>query len=133
MSAFLVSNRTLNWIVTAIEKSKSELEGYTTRLDILDDADLSPKDLFFKLLSLNQKALLERYGDKDKDVHYCYHPEECPSMFQFCKSLRCFLYQCSEGNIPETSELFKELNVLSGRIAVGIVCSSPEYDSAIWD
>lgn len=47
------------------------------------------------------------------------------------KAISCLLYQCSEGNVPETS-LFGELAKLRNDLAGIIVCGLPEYEAAPW-
>ena len=50
---------------------------------------------------------------------------------QFLKSLNCFTYQCSEGNVPNRY-IFKELTKLELDMAASICYNLPEYDQAIW-
>jgi hypothetical protein len=51
-----------------------------------------------------------RYGDgearKFRQLDYRYRETESVPLVQVLKSLQCWLYQCSEGNVPET-ELYK--------------------------
>ena len=47
------------------------------------------------------------------------------------KAIRCLIYQCSEGKVPD-SKLYKELEVMSGRLANVIVQNTHEYDGAPW-
>jgi hypothetical protein len=47
------------------------------------------------------------------------------------KAISSLLYQCSEGNVPE-SPLFAELQRAAGDIAGDIVRRLPEYDAAPW-
>ena len=50
---------------------------------------------------------------------------------QALKSLHCYSYQCSEGNIPN-KKLYKLLEKLSKDIATHIIDEMPEYDKAEW-
>lgn len=50
---------------------------------------------------------------------------------QALKSLRCWLYQCSEGNVPE-QPLFKALERYAGDLAFHIVAELPGWNAAEW-
>jgi hypothetical protein len=93
----------------------------------------SPEELAEKLYQLNVEAVAQRYS---------LHRERTPVQFipgaglssspvRGYKLLQCYLYQCSEGNVPETA-LFKQLSALAGDIAQDIVQSLPAYDDAPW-
>ena len=47
------------------------------------------------------------------------------------KTIQCYLYQCYEGNVPETP-LFKVLKKLEKEVACYIVENQPEYEEAQW-
>jgi len=48
------------------------------------------------------------------------------------KALSCLIYQCSEGDIPET-ELFKELQRAQAYVGDAIIVQLPQYQAAPWD
>jgi hypothetical protein len=50
---------------------------------------------------------------------------------QFFKSLQCFLYQCSEGNVPDRP-LFKALQDVEAFLAPTVNQDSPKYNVAVW-
>lgn len=47
------------------------------------------------------------------------------------KAITCLIYQCSEGNVPETA-LYRELEAVAGSLAANIVAHLPEYEAASW-
>jgi len=47
------------------------------------------------------------------------------------KSLQCWKYQCSEGDIPET-KLYQFFEEVEHHLALKIVINLPEYDKATW-
>ena len=57
-------------------------------------------------------------------------PAQC-SLLQAFKSLQCYLYQCSEGDVPD-SEFFKEVDKFQGQLANKIITKLPEYEGMIW-
>lgn len=88
------------------------------------------------LLSMNYEAVNQRYPDDQEDGancinEYVFTPRYDDSIFQMYKSVQCLLYQCSEGNVPET-DLFKKLDRFEKIIAKKIVSSLPEYEAAKW-
>jgi hypothetical protein len=83
---------------------------------------------------LNVDALGQRYGDRREDFAPFVYQEPRIIMTDVAlhKGLRCWLYQCAEGDVPER-DLYKELERLSDDLALDIVHSLPEYDTAAWD
>lgn len=92
---------------------------------------------------MNIKAVNYRYPDSidipgtyenDSLVRYEFKSLRfnLPSPIQVLKSLQCFLYQCTEGDIPEML-LYKALKKWEGDLAINIVQSMPEWDSAKWE
>lgn len=139
MSSFLVSNKTLNEIVAGIRQAHitdARHDTWITKdLSLLSASNLQGryKYLFDKLYELNQMALKERYGEKqDFGSSYIFSIVCAPSQMQLFKHLRCLVYQCSEGDVPETL-LYKDLGKLVEAIAVDIVGKMPEYEVASWD
>ena len=87
------------------------------------------------LMGMNQAAYYARYGDSEgwagRDV-YQYHFDVCPTLIQAYKAIKCFLYQCSEGNIPEEWQLFKGMDAILRTTAQTIVEHTDEYKKADW-
>ena len=83
---------------------------------------------------MNRQAVWERYHDQadwetwqagDFEFHG-------PTPVVVFKSLNCYLYQCSEGSVPD-QVLFKALEKLRGSLAYEIATSSREYESGAWE
>lgn len=90
MSAFLVSPRTITRVIVALNANGVD--------EPTQDRDL----LGMMLYELNVRALRARYpGDVHVAPAYRYVPENRIDLMQHYKSLRCFLYQCGEGDVPE--------------------------------
>lgn len=135
MSAFLVEDRTINKILThireEIRKSKGFENKFKTELGITFDENWERK-LGQKMLDLNQLALGYRYGDDKQELNYTFSPVLCTPI-QAYKALRCWLYQCREGEIPEESKLYKFFDeIVVGYIAKSIITSTLEYRKAEW-
>lgn len=134
MSAFMVSNETINCVCTI-------------------PADAGPcaaRDLLGReLLAMNSAALAARYGEPLQTAadfaDFRFWPRAYSPIQQY-KALRCLRYQCAEGNVPEWP-LFKRLETIAAALALAIVGRPlltdeqraeiigrlPEYDKAQWD
>jgi hypothetical protein len=92
------------------------------------------------MLAMNLDAFRQRYGirallvedldcvDLDKGN---WEPLEAFSEVQLFKSLQCFLYQCSEGDVDE-KPLYKALTTITDLLAPFINEESSEYEAAQW-
>lgn len=127
MSCFIMEAKTINRIVTYLATDNNS-PITRKRLDTLGFTDNGL--LAQTMLDLNTDAYYERYNERHNLVQD-YHWERA-SIYQIFKSLRCWLYQCSEGNIPETSELFKIMDDYSVALAFEIIETLPEYAEAKW-
>ena len=126
MSAYIVEKETIDRIVT-----------YLQAPDMRDHIDHCHPSLTGtaheqgqRLWTLNVRAVDSRYEERNA-VNLYHHSTALCSKAQALKSLRCYLYQCSEGGVPETP-LFKALDTLSGDLALEIVGDLPEYAAAQW-
>ena len=138
MSAFFVSKRTIDNVVMLAKPM--HMTG--------DDA---ANEYGRKLWAMNVDALTQRY-DLDlseidgmmEDVNgYTFTEHKDTSGAQLLKSLHCFTYQCSEGDVPERL-LFKDMIKLEGITEEGLSkgrqrlrfgCYEPMipgYDKAEW-
>jgi hypothetical protein len=80
-------------------------------------------------------AVNVRYEENNQHITTAFKfiPHGAAPRIQVFKSLACFLYQCAEGDIPETSPLYKALTEAKHLVAESIVHALPEYDQAKWD
>ena len=136
MSAFLVEAQTINKIITQLDARIRQSDWYKEKVEDELDVDFEDTDWETKLgqrmLDLNQLSLEQRYGEAKKELIYIFQTAPC-SPIQAYKTMRCWLYQCAEGNIPETSKLFNAFDkVLGPAWAEFIIARTPEYDEAAW-
>ena len=141
MSAFVVSDITITKILSAIycdhathpAASDYFLEKHNVKRGSLSEVEALGR----KLLGMNQAAVNHRYNDDEAMPHYEFTPIwPCSTnrkalLVGAYKAIRCLIYQCSEGDVPEW-DLFKFLEELGTRLAMGIVNELPEYDAADW-
>lgn len=154
MSAFVVSNDTINRILYALQlrevqrslrwRGVSVWPSYTTGEgsdEVLHAADQEYPEsgsivtLGRSMLALNVEAVNARYGERGVKITpphngYMYRDSPC-SLVEGYKALQCWLYQCSEGNVPETP-LFKLMDSVSNDIAHLIVAELSDYKQAAW-
>lgn len=152
MSAFLVSEKTMANLAETLcylMDNNDRLSYYDTKklCEVLEKKckgylSYLVREVGRELFVMNDKALRERYGndewwleDVDKETEYwCFdmgHNLYFKEKFQLLKSLQCYLYQCSEGKVPEC-DLYKALENLEQQIQTDIVCHLPEYEQANW-
>jgi hypothetical protein len=133
MSAFLVSNETMQRAVEAIFVAEA---GYG---DVVEVNPKAATELGQQLFEINQAALAARYGDNDEPPKFVGKgftarikagPAQVLNV-QRLKSLQCLTYQCAEGDVPETA-LFKRAEAAEGKLAQKIVAQTPEYEKAAW-
>ena len=140
MSAFVVENRTINTILAGVRHAAAApyiayphlgLNGHGAGISWDRDSLIA---LGARLRALNVAAVKARYSDSTDDdlPDYTFRPVAPPSGPALLKALRCLLYQCSEGRVPDRA-IFKALDEWSDQIATHIICQMPEYQAAPWD
>lgn len=127
MSSFMVSDQCINRVLTWLTKPANhrELEMVIRCLE-LDTGELIGQ----KMKEMNQAALTARYGGNNDEKYKGFKPEQVSDV-EVLKGLACFLYQCSEGDVPELP-LYLALTEIKGIIAFEIVQETSEYDNAKW-
>ena len=133
MSSFMCSSNTFSAVAQYVMETRSSLEpSWYTRA-----GQDQTRKLWAELRDLNHSALVVRYGETDAfevpDVPAQIPSWPSPSRAAMCKVLDCYLYQCSEGDLPETSLLFQEVKQARNELRGKIVRSLPEYKSGPWD
>jgi len=136
MSAFIVGAACINSIV-------AYLGGHADRFCWLNrdlGYDVSqPKDLHRlagALHALNCEAVDQRYGrgtaagDTASAPPFEYRPVIRDGVGVY-KAILCLLYQCSEGDVPETP-LYKALENMGNVIADDVVSGLPAFETASW-
>jgi hypothetical protein len=139
MSAFLVEDKTINTIVNWLIREQfyfSEIPQKLRTLGFEPAVVAFAEALGQAMFQLNIKAVDARYGKGEaatfRKLDYRYHVTEPVPLVQVVKSLRCWLYQCCEGDVPETElyQLFDDDIMLY--LLNKIVTELPEYEVADW-
>lgn len=141
MSAYVVNNGTIDDVL-----------GLYYRFGGSDHwTDEEANDLGHRLMAMNLAAVNGRYPnhpqeDAPEGVQYSASPlpgvrdgivirdasgNIRQEVFQAIKSTECFLYQCCEGDVPE-SDLYRDVDKRLGRALRRVVDSMPEYERASW-
>jgi len=129
MSAFLTEDKSISKIANKVYSSKSDLEYYQRKLKEIGINNA--EELGKAMYKLNCEALVQRYNDKEfRDFEFTFQVNH--RTISIFKSLECFMYQCSEGDVPE-KKLFKILTDLELTLAKNIIRELPEYDEYGWN
>ena len=139
MSAFIVEDTTINRVVTWLKREGAPSHFTLDRLARKYCVDLASDQWDEKLaramFQLNCDGVNARYGEgeagKFRPLNFTYKPEGDTFLVQVLKSLQCWKYQCSEGDVPET-KLYQFFEEVEHHLALQIVIRSPEYDKAKW-
>ena len=137
MSAYVVEDETINRIVAWLECDKIGSEHVATHILTAHGytCDEEFERLAHEMFQLNVDAVNQRYGpgeaEKFRPLDFQYAVKMPPTPIQALKALQCLLYQCSEGDVPE-SPLYQMLREIESTIARAIVSRLPEYTNAAW-
>lgn len=142
MSSYVVSDRTINNILTHLQLSEHRdyFEQSFKDAGLCGNSILSTNHFFNKpqaigaaMRAMNVEAVKQRYDDPDDllpSTPYRFRTELVTPM-QALKSIDCYLYQCAEGTVPEMS-LYRWLDSVRISIMKSIIRKLPEYDTATW-
>ena len=141
MSAYIVENSTINRVVSFLATDRN---GDYLRRMILRETGCNlemahgREDLGKAMRDLNCNAVDQRYGDGESktfldDLSYTFVLDIAVNRFQAYKSLKCWLYQCAEGNVPDESLLYAAMERVKGEMADDIVSALPAYEACKWD
>src|SRR5260370_36524860 len=111
MSAFMVEDKTINRAVTWLERevrTNYAPIAYIARKYNMDlTSDNWQENLANAMFQLNCDGVNTRYGEHEAEqfrpLTFTYKPELYHSLVQVFKSLQCWMYQCCEGDVPETN------------------------------
>lgn len=117
MSAYVVQDQCINAIVTWIYGPRErawEQRQVEAALDAQGTIGQTyPEKLGNAMFELNCNAVEQRYGDGQakefRDLDYEYKTEYLGSNYAVYDRLSEYIYQCSEGDVPESSKLFQAL------------------------
>lgn len=134
MSAYVVEKTTINNIVSWLSHEflhSSHLRSIAERFGF-DVESYGWEDRLVKAMyALNIEAVNQRYHEQNQIEEIVYSPYPWVSKISALKALSCWLYQCSEGNVPQT-KLYQCLAEIEKQIALNIVMDLPEYEQANW-
>src|SRR5215831_5313351 len=138
MSTFIVNTKVMAKVVTAILLNLDTFDGKSThRTALLAAPTHAQKEagskIGRKLFLMNRRALHAGYvcsGDNPLPQFVFERWADATPVEQF-KAIHCLLYQCSEGNVPN-SPLYDALNHAARELAQWIVQDLPDYDKASW-
>ena len=133
MSSFIVSQKTMNRVMSYIRRHATD---EIKELDYDPNVFESMVKLNSALVALNHQAVDIRYkGDKNK-----FNPQKATEFVsievsdaQAFYSLCCLIYQCTEGDIPDTSELYQMLSEIRDELAKTIAYKVADSEHAEWD
>jgi hypothetical protein len=142
MSAFIVADKTINTIVNWLDKALEEQYGtITIRQRLLEqgfDASVTGwvERLGYAMFQLNVIAVDVRYGSEQaknfRPLDYHYKVTKSVPLAQVLKSLQCWLYQCNEGDVPQTALYGLFDDDVQVYLMTEIIDSLPEYQHAYW-
>ena len=117
MSSYIVSNRTIQAIVTTFAR---KLPGNPYSADLQKLGQL--------LIEMNFSAYNDRYpNDKSVGLETYQHSHLTLSDLSAYKIVSAYLYQCSEGDVPET-DLYKAVAYLKSILADAIISRIDGFD-----
>ena len=148
MSAFYVGMESISMLTDIIVRyncSGYNAFGFDLPKGLLNcfGSDLSENSIFAALAGMNISALKERYGENAnemwdekgyEDGHDIWEPRTGRVEqwhYQLLKSLDCYIYQCSEGSIPDM-ELYKQMERFDAILAGWIARNQLQYENAEW-
>lgn len=142
MSCFIVSNNIINSIVCYMGRVSSIYDRrYLGNLLNKNDEETSIyivnhnnyiSEFGRDLINLNIKAFNYRYpNDKMEELKNYIHVPYVVSQIQLIKNIKCYLYQCDEGNFHEDL-LYKFMDSLCYSLCYDFVSDSPNYDKLTW-
>lgn len=146
MSAYIVEPQTINRILYRLmyDRDTYAKDVITRSTEFSCDNRGYASDLGQAMYNLNINAVSQRYSNcKNLDQLPGYFPDgeylarfkfalhECGNM-QAIKSLECWLYQCSEGDVPQKSKLFQAFERVLHSWQSRALDLIPEYKQAKW-
>ena len=131
MSAFFVGNLQISRLANDLHRMAADLDR-----SLAERMPEKPEALAKAMHGLNVEALVSRYPENVSEMVEPYRYEAAATFgtntIQLYQSIRCYLYQCSEGDIPE-SKLFKLLSNLGKALAVEIADRAASASGARWE
>ena len=147
MSAFVVEDQTINTVVSWLDlhvsgahasySFKNQLDAFLGEHLLLTTRDRCWRHaLAHAMFKLNIQAVDERYGvgkaATSCPLDFQHQLVIPPATIQVLKSLQCWLYQCSEGDVPN-HPLYQFFDRIIARYLLeDIVYALPDWEHARW-
>lgn len=146
MSAFIVTDTTMQWVVAGIQSYRSYRRGNLQGSLAPFGAITVPTELGKALFEMNADAFEQRYGERDPVPEFRFRGEvfalsqyasggqvyDRTKALRAVKAIHCLGYQCCEGDVPQR-DLYKALKLMGKEISDLIVRALPEYDEESWN
>lgn len=141
MSAFIVEDKTINEVIAYLAHGRNITSEMHVLVSSEAGCDLKTPEgcaaLGQAMFELNCAGVDARYDAGESktfrdDMDYKFRATMPPSIIQAYKSLGCWHYQCSEGDIPTSSLLYATMQRVSDILAHEIVRNLPAYEKARW-
>jgi hypothetical protein len=139
MSAYMVADETINRVVEWLSWEITRSQWLRDKLEKASGIDTSAykwaEALGKAMFALNIAGVNDRYGNGEagefRKLNYHYAPAH-GSEIQVLKSLQCWLYQCTEGEVV-TKPLYRFFqDVVEPHLMSNIIADLPEYRTAEW-
>jgi hypothetical protein len=136
MSAYVVADKTINNAVNWLRREINRLPiiSYKLKAVSFDTSESGwAERLGQAMFQLNIEAVNARYGSaRFCKLDYRFEHTDAVSLVQVLKSLQCWLYQCNEGDVPET-ELYGLFDTdVQMYLMETIITKLPEYEEVAW-
>ncbi len=146
MSAFLVQDETINrvveWLRREVNKSSFLKEKAEKVFDISVDDCKWAETVGKAMFQLNIDGVSERYGEGEarrfRALNYQYIPSRPTTIYhpstkiQVLKSMQCWLYQCSEGEVVNNPLYIFFKQIVEPHLMNSFISDLPEYKKAEW-
>jgi hypothetical protein len=142
MSAFIVADKTINTIVNWLDSALEEAYGTSSIRQKLQEMGFDKSKagwaewLGYAMFQPNVIAVEARYGSgqarRFRPLDYHYKVTKSVPLAQVLKSLQCWLYQCNEGDVPQTALYGLFDNEVQLYLMNEIIDTLPEYQNAYW-
>lgn len=117
MSAFIVRDETIQYIAVEMLGRDADQEQIQGRMD--------------DLIAMNYAAVNQRYGEDAAPHQITYKALPPLTDLAMLKRLSCYLYQCTEGDVPGW-DLYTKVDEARDLLALLICHRLPEYQGAEW-
>jgi len=124
MSAYVVQDTVINEIVTWLASPRHDWERRIVEEALDQQGKIGAnfeEQLGNAMFELNCNAVDQRYGDNQakefRPLDYTFKTEYSGSNYHVYDQIGCWIYQCSEGDVPESSKLYQAIESIYNNMA----------------